>query len=583
MSPYLVATVAFAESWLYENGVLCYIRDRQLRLLDLHRSATTEVVVAIRRLVNEAIHESRAKSRYRFRLLYYSHGLVSCLYTHSRSADASYHRWLVVLDSRAGQIVTVRPLESTSDLFVRNNGRFLYYGTSSGMGRDGCKRWSIRGFDITAREWLQQKLDIPIAMGSDVGSTVCFEIFDGYFYGISNTASLEVDEVDWVSYYLSFRFPLSRHGFRDVELPPREQFWRRNHAEGPIDDRWTFLRLFKDDTTGQLKLVESRKEWLAGRISARRTYYTTVISFDDPAIRQANGVGERFLHAQIEAPAVDPEKVRSGARLGAASRDPHMVHPGDDSSSFPYSLSKCPVRTYHPSTQTFMDLVNDTTSFEPDDQRIRLRGASRRLWTPDELERRNGQEMAQHLSDHDTLLQRVDNLYTSGSIELWPPDRQDPTVPDAALDDLYTVLNPPGHLGNPHGSWDERSLVYATGGVEGGLKALVFVSWDPTIYLAGTAPYPGAMSLGRPIGLTCGSPVAGRLATVSSYKDRGKAKYTTNWCPVSGPHATVCAGGSANPVRPSASASGTKASPAPWRTLEPAGYLDICRGYHFAY
>lgn len=38
--------------------------------------------------------------------------------------------------------------------------------------------------------------------------------------------------------------------------------------------------MFKDEATGQLMAVESRKEWLSGRISARRTYYTTRISFD---------------------------------------------------------------------------------------------------------------------------------------------------------------------------------------------------------------------------------------------------------------------------------------------------------------
>ncbi|KAK4131161.1 hypothetical protein BT67DRAFT_388965 [Trichocladium antarcticum] len=553
VSPYLVAIVAFAETWLYEKGILCYVRGSQLRMSNLHRSATHELVVDIRKLVDQAIDAPWPSRRFRFQILHCADDIVSCLYTNARHGQASCSSRLVVFNPRAGEIITVRRLESTAQIFVRNNHQFLYYGTNSERGRDGYNRWVIRGFDLATRTWLEPRLDFPAVIGSDVGSTVCFEIFDGYFYGLSNQTCLEVEEVDWVSYYTCFRFPLSRDGFRDLEQPPRQQFWRRDQTEGPLDDRWTFLRIFKDETTGQLKAVESRKEWLSGRISAGRSYYTTVISFDNAAVRPA----------EPDSSVLEPEKTDLGTCLERPPRDPHMVHQTDDSSTWAFTLSKCPLRSYHPSTQTYIDLVDDSASFHAIDQRIRIRGGSRRLWTPAELEERGRGRapMARRPKDQDTLGQRTQDLYKNGTDIFWPP-QQDPTAHSPALADLYAVLNPPGHLGTPHGSWDERSLVYATGGMGGGPKALVFVSWDPSIYLAGTSAYPSPD--GRSVG----------ALSVPPHGSKGeRSRKAAKRHPISQPDTISC---------PFSADEISSANAGSWRALEPAMYLDIARGYHFA-
>jgi hypothetical protein len=39
---------------------------------------------------------------------------------------------------------------------------------------------------------------------------------------------------------------------------------RRQHQEGPIDNRWTNLYLDVEEGTGELKIVKSRKEWYLG-------------------------------------------------------------------------------------------------------------------------------------------------------------------------------------------------------------------------------------------------------------------------------------------------------------------------------
>ena len=303
--------------------------------------------------------------------------------------------------------------------------------------------------------------------------------------------------------------------------------------------------MFKDETMGQLKVVESRMEWLAGSISARRSYYTTVISFDNAEARPA----------ETDSSMLEPEKMDPG------SRDPHMVHQSGDSSTSAFTLRKCPVSSYYPPAQTYIDLVDDSASLRVDDQRIRIRGGSRRLWTPGELEEQGGAPMARRPRDQDTLGQRIQDLYKNGTDVFWPP-QQDPTAHDPTLTDLYTILNPPDYLGNPHGSWDERSLVYATGGMDGGPKALVFVSWDPAIYLAGTSAYSG-------------NPDGGSVAALSVLPQESKGKGGRNITkrhPISQPGATSC------PLSEETKPANTES----WKALESARYCDISRGYHFA-
>ncbi|KAK4241652.1 hypothetical protein C8A03DRAFT_41006 [Achaetomium macrosporum] len=562
VSPYLVAVVAFAEHWMYENGVLCYVRNHRLRILDLHHPGSHEIVVDIGKLLREALEDSQPRRKCKFRLLYCAHNIVSCVYTqHKHSGSMQRNNWLVAFNPLEGRIVAVRQLVSTSMLFVRNNDQFLFYGTTY-EGADGYERWLIGGFDITAgagtaetaNTWLGL-LNIPMVIGTDIGATVCFEIFGGYFYGVSNQGNFQDETGDWVSYYSCFRFPLTRHGFVDFKALPRERIWRRNHTEGPMDDRWTFLRIFEDESTGELKAIESRKEWLHGSISARRTYYTTPISFDDPT----ENPGRRGS-LEGTGPLIPAAKSGQGAVPQTRVRDPDMVHPGDDRFTFAVNLSKCPIRSYHPPCQTFIDLVDDSDPFNPEDQRIRLRGGSRHPRAPGELARRKCLPAAQgELDPGAALLRQIEDLYRSDSDLFWPP-KPNLSNPDPALADLYAMLSPPGHFGSLHGSWDERSIVYATGNRAGGLQALIFLSFDPAISLNGTPSYPSDSSLGG--------------------KSKGKGSNTAKKCPMSQSDTTFGPGEGFSLDRFSGGTHGDTV--VSWRWCEPAAYREISRGYHFA-
>ncbi|KAK3360246.1 hypothetical protein B0T25DRAFT_125066 [Lasiosphaeria hispida] len=595
VSPYLAAIVAVAESWIFENGVLCHINERELRILDLHHSQSSEISVDIRSLLASAIPESRESRRFKFQLLYFSHDIVSCLYKTTKPRPANY---LVVFNAKEQRVLEAHLLTATLKIFVRNNDKFLFYGIYSPDGPDGLRCWVIRGYKLPQGSkpgvWFKQKLDLPEAIGSDIGSTITFEILNDpvegdHFYGVSSQASLEDEEVDWMSYYTCFRFPLdSEDGFQRIEHAPRKQLWRRWHVEGPIDDRWTFLRLFKDEATSELQIVESRKEWLARNSSARRTYYTTKVVF-------GGGSSEKPQTSTIDPSLSETIRLAAASKchepdlMKAPPRDPDLVHPGDDNSTeLMFTLSKSPIRCYHPSSQAFVDLVDDPPSFDLS-QRVRIRGGSRRRWTPDEQEERSrlpaARSQLSQLSP-DTFDQVLADVYKQEEVILWPPDL-DSSVPDPALAALYDILNPPTHFGNIRGSWDERSLIYGTGGAVGGLQALVFLSFDPGIQLKGTSPYHGKPTLDAPSGLpfedsqTDSQPQLEASSKLSA--DKGKGKETDTLQIISEPSSTCCPeeGTASNSLNTAPETASSASSPPPWRTFKTPMHQVISRGYHF--
>lgn len=503
-APFTAAIVAVAESWIYTNGTLCHMSERTLRVLDLHKSGGEETIIDVRALLDEAITASRGARKYKFQILHYAEGIVSCLYIHCRPVVES---WLVVFNVSERRLLTTLSLDTTYKIFVRNDCNYLYFGTHSEFGDDGFRRWVLMGYDIHGGRWFDQKVHLLDMVGSDIGQSIAFEIIDGKFYGLSNQTSFEVDEVDWTSHYHCFRFPVAAPKPKTTERSVKDKMWRRQHAEGPIDDRWSFIRLLRDERDpAQLQVLESRKEWLAGS-SGRRNYYTTRLVFPDkaadsedeggsPRDPNPNTVGGGIIinpatetvpevrpHTSYELPQVTPPP-----RL----RCPFNTHAGDDASTaLMFTLSKCFIRSYHPPSQTFLDLVDDPEpSASPDAvPRLRLRAGSRKLRPAEDI---LADPVARDPDQpHARRAARLFESEASNSINFWPPaagEADDTRTDPALLAELHRVVNPPKHAGAVRGSWDERSLVYSTGGGpgrDGGMQALVFVSFDPGIRLPG--------------------------------------------------------------------------------------------------
>jgi hypothetical protein len=77
------------------------------------------------------------------------------------------------------------------------------------------------------------------------------------------------------------------------------------------------------------------------------------------------------------------------------------------------------------------------------------------------------------------ILHGLNDRYIARSVKFWPPEQGSLRSPeDERLEDLYTLMNPPSHLGNVEVTGDDRSFVYATGGKDQP-RAIIFVSFDP--------------------------------------------------------------------------------------------------------
>ena len=554
--------VGLGDAFIYSKGVLCYVLDSIIRILDIHHSHDTEVVVSIPGLLTQALSGIVNTTTGFFKILHYSDLIVSSVYTTSNEESTA---WLISFNITTRKIVVVEELDSTDKLFVRNNKQFLYYGTHSGLDHDGHKRWLIRGYNFETRKWFDQEVYLSKIVGSEIGSTICFEFYEGYFYALSNQTSFEVEEIDWTSFYHCVRFPLNSPCQELLENAEDRSMWRRQHHEGPMDDRWTSLRLDIDERTNAIRIVETRKEWLLGTSNSLRTYYTTEIKFPNLCAEDGADSASKAATASISNSSAPGATVSqsSGASLASSAssvpttftssnfellpddpltrllrpdnkpsymqpppRRPEYIHPGHDGTIATHTLAKSRVRHYHSSAMTYLDLVDDPISTDMySTQRLRLRAGSRRLGPPLFHPLPQGKQglgfCRTPSGDINIALQE---MYQDLPIKYWP-ETQDPMHPNEELDTLYRILNPPSHLGDVEGIMDERSLVYATGGRHAP-RALIFIGFDPIMRLRGLKRWGGQAQRSDQKGVGEGPHIDGRAAGLDIKKGKAEAIFS---------------------------------------------------------
>lgn len=512
--PFIVATIGFADAYLYCKGVLCYSLDLKVRILDLHHCGGDETVISVPELLTLALPNTSDSTRGLFRVLYYSDDIVSCIYTSSTCENQA--GWLIAFSIKARRILVTKGLDSTCKIFVRHNREFLYYGTHSEIDTDGYRKWVIHGYDFTNMKWFDRKMHLSDMVGSEIGSTICFELHKGYFYALSSQTSFEVEEIDWSSFYHCVRFPLEFPYSDLLEKTENMSMWRRQHQEGPIHDRWTSLRLYADENTDELKVMECRREWRQGSSRSRRTCYTTDITFPcrteeedlyywDPASSQPSSLVDSIITAP-SSPKIHPRNLSSFPdepilrllgpddnphHMQPPSRLPQYIHPESDSSSqSSFTLTDSPLRYYDTSSSTFLDLVNDPHPDAQNTQRVRLRAIARKHAPPLLHPPSHYKQKGMSREPSSDLSIALKEIYVDQPIQYWPPVH-DPLHPDGEdVDAWYRLLNPPTHLGNVEGTSNERSLVYVTGGYEKP-QAIVFVGFDPAMRMVGLKRWGG--------------------------------------------------------------------------------------------
>ena len=318
------------------------------------------------------------------------------------------------------------------------------------------------------------------------------------------------------SFYTCIRFPLG-DGKPALEQATLKSRWRRRNSEGALDDRWTTLKVQKSAETGDIVILEQRKEWLSGSSNSRRTYYTQPLVW--PSELRKKEMDERAEEEKEEeqqqqsfnlfnsfnssgCDRTDNKRKRKPllSDLQPTKREASAVHPGDDASLVdPLTLSACYGRFYSLDASTFVDLVDLNTSGSLGMQQLALRAGSRaishRLHTP---EPPKSAQADTESTTHQNLypMEDINSTYVANDVVTWP-QRQTLDKSDAASDAelLGPVVNPPGCNGGVAAAWDDRLLVYSTkkthsaaaqtAGKARPEHAIIVVSFDPTLCLPG--------------------------------------------------------------------------------------------------
>ena len=370
-----------------------------------------------------------------------------------------------------------RRLASKTKLFVRHNKDYLYYGTHSAQRRDGHHEWQIQGCCMTTWKSISAKpLRLNEFVGSEIGSTACFEIHGGNFYALSNQTSFDTEEVDWTSCYHFVCFKLD-DASPDLKLHKR---WRRQHHEGPINDAWTDLSLQLEECTGELNIVEVRKEWLGGGSLCGRTSYTTSFSqasdeelmLDRPNFpsneQLSRTLDERSKPSFLEKPPIRIQKFHHHEITSKAELQHEFIR------------AKTKHHSYSSCAHAFVDLVADEIRIPNSSRskdRLRLRIASRVPESPLLPDSSNPNHLSirpQRVDYNDSPIPDSEETFTETATTLWPP----PTAPP----ELFDLLCPGGRVGTMQAASDDRSIVYMAGTPNvqhGHQRAIVLISFDP--------------------------------------------------------------------------------------------------------
>ena len=534
--PCSLVSLGCAQSYIYQDGFLCYVQEGRLRILCTYQDCETEVIANSYGTWDD---EKRAAESYPPTTL---HTMNFPFGTALVDQDSDLEPVICAFGTRPFQIP--QPDLASWALNVPSTGSWyrmtedvLVSGSHRGIGHNGHHEWVL---DVLTREahttgfHLRNSIQLERFFGVDVGQTVAFEIFDGYLYAISNTSSPEVEEIDWTSYYHCYRLSVD-----DVEAKNLlyRQFWRRQHREGPINDSWTCLSIQKDEENGKVTICESRREWKNASSTQERTFYLTPMVFDcvddsmegewssqegdkrssgeddayqGPSVTSdalhVSSPGERSDDAghssssnqvpgttshskssrktnafyppnDVLVSAID-ENVNHPLYEPAKIRPPRSFHP-EFPPSIPSSMQKTYIltntkhRSYSLASSAFIDVVTEDSKRAFNTAQISLRIGSRSLASP--LDAETGLIRKPSADEQGKPIQGSDERFRHNGIHLWPP----PSAPDGLLD----ILQIKGSSRKVEATADERSIVLAIG--SGPEKRLVLINFDSTIDFPG--------------------------------------------------------------------------------------------------
>ena len=491
--PFSAMTIGFGSEFIYREGILCYLRGYTIRVVNVHEAGSTELVFTLPPKLYETMD-------CRIKLMSYQDNIlvIMCI---PRSSDLK--SVIVAVNSQHRQMsdmnrvqLSVR-ISRSSTYFIRHDKEHLVYGYYSdiNVGWHGHREWQFWQFGLTGSREGQKLPKLLNHPGMDIGTTVVFEIFDGYFYVLSNQSSVDTEEPDPESFY-----HVNRYNLNDGTLQGPVQIWRRRHREGPIHDSWTEFALQRDECSGNLNITETRREWQDGHSDQKRTFYieplvfpSTAESFVDPSIKGSSALAtsesrvdsensgrwtpppDPMLSAELIVPIEQPSPLRR--------RIPRRYHPEYAGSQPPstfrdFRLAQTKFRTYNCSCMAFLDIVLDdqTSLIQPQrGSQIRLRVQSRTQSAP-----LDGKGFLRRLDiDERTgnVLIDSEDVFVDRGTKMWPLLTSPPG--------LVQLLNPGIGLNGFAAQADERSVVYTAGSGLGKDGPIILINFDPAIQFPG--------------------------------------------------------------------------------------------------
>ncbi|EED20495.1 hypothetical protein TSTA_037150 [Talaromyces stipitatus ATCC 10500] len=421
-SPYSVAVLPDTSEFIYQDGVVVYVMNYEIRIRGVYRNAETEEVINLDAALNQIIPSNQWIINDMVLLYYYSNILAFQVKLNRGS-------WLLVVDTRQEHYKIKTDLPEVEEIFVRHNGLHLFVVFYS---EHYNWHWAIRKFDLL------QEIEIgePTILDDfgDFGDTsqgVCFEIFGDNLHGVSNHMTRTELRSDRSFYKWICLAPDSKS--RRITA---KKLFRRYHDlhEGVL--KYAELSLQVDESTGRPMILECRHERRGLDEISCRTYYGELL----PGPEEFND-GEQTVDLPLLGPT--REELR-------AYRSDKLVHP-EYSSEFcerlDFSLPNTMYSFYNSSSGTFLDLINDpvpNSLVATPEKRFRLRLNSHRCTGSDK----------KHVST-----------------QLWPSDNN------------VGLMNPFGTSFQNKvvfAKADERSVIYSmTSDTE--TKAIILISFDPTI------------------------------------------------------------------------------------------------------
>ncbi|PSN66286.1 hypothetical protein BS50DRAFT_601229 [Corynespora cassiicola Philippines] len=475
-SPFSARVVGQGSSFLYRQGVLCVLNGSTIHVSDPHTLSST-FEMDIHSITSEPGSSSGSSAEPKVSLLHYSHGIVT---VHCERKGRILPR-IYAINTKDGipiqdRIVKMVQLESSYKLFARHTAEYLYWGTYTGDGTQSRHEWEIYSLPLDSepvRLCDLKPIQLQEFFGTDLGSTVAFEIFNGHFYALSNQTSFEVEELDWTSFYHCIRFPVDRPEREAMEINTR--VYRRQHAEGPIHDSWTDLSLQLDEYSSQPVIVEARREWVNGTSRQLRTYYMTEIEFptslDFPTPSEEDGT---LNTGGTSAPLLPLDDAFTG--LLDSTNNPNYAptqtrfnwnfqpeFPPGCQTTRSFILARTKFRAYDYSSGSFLDLVEDEKCCgnHAVGPCLRIRIGSRRHAPIDG--HRDGDDKLTYSKDKliSWPVDEGDVAYRHSAIRMWPPKAS--ACP--CSQQLHDIMNPKLPSGSSYnrivtGALDERSLIY---------------------------------------------------------------------------------------------------------------------------